>query len=123
MDKEAKAFRREVHRQLGRRGPGLRYSAELRDRAIAYLAKAKSRGDSIATAATDLDLPVNTLSRWAARSNGAASERPEPAFQEIRIEDPIPRSESDDLVVTGPGGIEVRGLDLGGVVALMKALA
>jgi len=122
MDKEAKAFRREVHRQLGRRGPGQRYPAELRDRALAYLARARSRGDSIATAATDLDLPLNTLGRWAAKSNGDACENPEPAFQEIRIEDPIPQTD-DHLVIAGPGGIEVRGLDLDGVVALMKALA
>ena len=75
MDKEAKAFRREVHRQLGRRGPGQRYPEELRSLALSYLSKARSRGESFASAATDLDLPVNTISRWAAGSNGAAEER------------------------------------------------
>ena len=122
MNQEAKAFRREVHRRVGRRGRGVRYPDDLRDQATSYLARARARGESLQSVATELDLPAETLRRW---TNGAKKpqDEAEAAFQEIRIVEETKPEPRGELVVTGPAGITVQGLDLDGVVALMQKLA
>jgi hypothetical protein len=107
---------------VGRRGRGVRYPDDLRDQATSYLARARARGESLQSVATELDLPAETLRRW---TDGAKrpQDEAEAAFQEIRIVEETRPEAGGELVVTGPAGITVRGLDLDGVVVLMQKLA
>lgn len=67
--------------------------------------------------ATDLGVATNTLDRWLKLD-------PEKKFRPVTVRAGGPASATKPaLVLHGPGGVRVEGLDAGGVAAILRALA
>jgi transposase len=114
--KEAAAFRDAV-RRAGRRGPGRRYPAELRRRGAEYLRARQTAGAPLSAILRELGVRRETLANWAAPAKAEAEKRP--LFVPVSVvETPAGR-----IVVHGPGGVRVEGLDVAGVADLLRRLA
>ena len=121
MDHErAAAEFRAAARRAGPRGAGRRYPAKPRRVATEYLGQRQASGVAVSTIARELGVKRHTLLAWAAASMGAAA-RPE--FLPVRViadtDHGAPRS---TIVVHGPGGLRIEGLDVAGVIALLRGL-
>jgi hypothetical protein len=112
--KEAAAFRDAVKR-AGKRGPGKRYPAELRRRGVEYLRARQAAGAPLSAVLRELGLRRETLAGWSAPEEAEK----QPRFVPVAIvEAPAGR-----IVVHGPGGLRVVGLDVAGVAELLRRLA
>ena len=111
--REAANLRTELGR-LTQRGRGRAYPEALRLRAIAYVEARRAEGAATRTAGEEIGMDWRTLLRWAPRARAAAFER-----VLIRENTPIPVTA---LIVHGPGGIRIEGLDLAGVAELVRRL-
>jgi transposase len=111
--KEAAAFRAAVGR-AGKRGPGRRYPAELRRRGAAYLRARQAAGARLSVVLRELGVRRETLARW---SKPAAEARPR--FVPVAVVE----APGGRVVVHGPAGVRVEGLDVAGVAELLRRLA
>jgi transposase len=112
--KEAAAFREAV-RRAGRRGPGRRYPPELRRRGAAYLRARQAAGAPLSVVLRELGMRRETLAGWASPAEPEARARFVPVTV---VEAPAGR-----IVVHGPGGLRIEGLDVAGVADLFRRLA
>lgn len=112
--KEAAAFRDAV-RRTGKRGPGKRYPAELRQRGVEYLRARQAAGAPLSAVLRELGLRRETLAGWSTPEEIEGR----PRFVPVAVvETPAGR-----IVVHGPGGLRVEGLDVAGVAELLRRLA
>jgi hypothetical protein len=111
--KEAAAFKEAV-RRAGRRGAGRRYPAEVRQRGAAYLAARKAAGAPMSAVLRELGLRRDTLVRWI----GPGEPKARPRFVPVAVVE-----EPAGIVVHGPCGVRVEGLDIAGVAELLRRLA
>ena len=108
-------------------GRGRRYPPEARRRILALTHRLHAQGLSRADIARALDISDKTLQRWI-REGETTTRRgeslPEPIpLRPVMVEPrsvPAPR---DQLVVVSPTGYVVEGLDLDGVVTLLRKLS
>jgi transposase len=114
FEKEAAAFRAAV-RQAGRRGAGRRYPAVVRRQGAAYLAARRAAGATVSTVTRELAIRRDTLLGWA-RPAGAQSK---PRFMPVAVVE----ERASRIVVHGPHGVRVEGLDVAGVAELLRRLA
>lgn len=112
--KEATAFRNAV-RRAGRRGPGRRYPAELRRRGAEYLRARQAGGAPLSAVLRELGMRRETLAGWAAPAEPKARRRFVPVT--------VMKAPAGRIVVHGPGGVRVEGLDVAGVADLLRRLA
>ena len=114
FEKAAAAFREAV-RRAGRRGAGRRYPAELRRQGAAYLVARRAAGAKTSAVLRELCVRRDTLAGWSKRAGAIAK----PRFVPVRVvEGPATR-----IVIHGPLGLRVEGLDLAGVAELLRRLA
>lgn len=114
IEREAAAFREAV-RRAGKRGPGKRYPAELQRRGAEYLRVRRAAGAPLSAVLRELGMRRETLAGWGA----PPAPKETPRFVPVTVvETPAGR-----LVVHGPGGVRVEGLDLAGVAELLRRLA
>jgi hypothetical protein len=102
----------ELRRRLrahGRAGRGNPYPAELRRAVVAFVDESKRDGISAGACAKSLGIAAQTVARW----------REEIAFVRVEVDTSAPAA----LVVRGPCGVSVEGLDLGTIAALLRKLA
>lgn len=112
--KEAAAFREAV-RRAGRRGPGRRYPPDLRRRGAEYLRARQAAGAPLSAVLRELGVRRETLVGWAA----PASVKTKPRFVPVTVmEAPAGR-----IVVHGPGGVRIEGLDVAGVAEILRRLS
>lgn len=110
-------FRRQLQSSVGPRGPGRRYPAELRTEALEIAAARRKTGASTRAVAKELGIPEVTLKRWAESAGDLRCEGRAP-FHEVTVRgDPPPRP-----VLVLPNGARVEGLDIDGVVELIRRL-
>jgi len=102
-------------RRLGRRGNGTRYPALLRQRGAEYLRARRGSGTPLGTVARELGVGGGTLLRWAAEARGRAGA----AFIPVRVTAP---PVATGMVVHGPGGLRIEGLDVATLVELLRRL-
>ena len=111
--KEAAAFRDAV-RRAGRRGPGRRYPVELRRRGAEYLRARQAVGAPLSAILRELGVRRATLAGWAAPAKADTK----PRFVPVSVIE-----EATRIVVHGPRGVRIEGLDLAGVADLLRRLA
>ena len=112
-EKEAAVFRVAV-RRAGRRGAGLRYPAAVRAQGAAYLAARRAAGATVSAVTRELGIRRHTLQGWARPRAQEA-----PRFVPVSVvEEPAGR-----IVVHGPGGVRVEGLDVASLAELLRRLA
>ena len=111
--------RREALRE---QGGGFRVPEELREVAVRFTHWAFEAGESLGSAAAELEVSRATLERWLAKEPAAA-----PALREVVIADAEADLElscgDSRLALVTPAGYRIEGLALGEVVEVLRALA
>ena len=98
-----------------RSGVGRAYPIALRRAAAAHGISARDRGAPLTVVAAALGLPPITLQRWIQREGASM-------FRSAVVVEPA-APPSSPLVVHGPRGLRVEGLDVAGVAELLRRLA
>ena len=99
---------------------GRRYSKEMRERILGYIEERHDEGVSRTRACDELGLDWGNVHRW---KKGRAP-RPATSFRRVRVvatPEPV-AARAPHLVVHGPGGLRVEGLDVQDVVELLRRL-
>jgi len=115
-----------------------RFSAAFREQVIALAKEKRAAGTPVVQTASEVGLHVRTIRRWLRGIPKRAGDRaprkaagtaPKRHFRRVtvapeRIEEPVPSapSQAAELVVI-VGSLRIEGLDLDGVVRLVRALA
>lgn len=112
-------FRKAVA-EAGERGRTTAYPLELRAIAVAYVEARTAQGVNGMAACRELGIGRDTFLRW--RRSLATPPRPEdlPSFRPVEIAAP---AAATALVVHGPLGLRIEGLDLASLAALLRTLA
>ena len=113
-------LRSQARQFTNRRKPtGTRYSAAFRVEVVSVARARAAEGVPVARIARELGLRTQTLALWLRRTLV-------PKLRAVRVErDPRPApvvSESRPVVVT-PSGVRIEGLDLDGLVRVVRSLA
>jgi len=120
MDEAANLFRERVAAmRAGRRRCS--YPEELRAEALSYVEAARSRGVSFVHAAAALGVDRSNLRTWGARRRGAA-------LRVVRVVDAVDAATAPifikaNIVVHGPSGMRIEGLDVTSLATLMRSLS
>ena len=121
MEKRAEGFREAVTKQ-GPRGRTTPYPKNLRDEAVGYAEERRAQGATWGGIAEELNIGVDSLTKWAR----AAETRPAaPGFRQVALaqEAVVARAVGSGLVVHGPGGVRVEGLDVASLAELLRRLS
>ena len=112
MDEAVRQFRRQASRELGhRQGAERRYSAPLRQAAVAYWRQREAAGDGLAGVAHTLGVAPVSLRRWAQGDR----------FEAVRVV-PDAGPASGLAVIVDRAHVRIEGLDLATAVALITQL-
>jgi hypothetical protein len=117
LEKLVAEFRAAV-RRAGPRGAGRRYPPALRRMAVEYFRRRRAAGTSVEAISRELGVKRHTIVGWTAMPEVAATA---PTFVPVSVvaDPPVgPR-----IVVLGPGGLRIEGLDLAEVAELLRRLA
>lgn len=119
MDLETLAveFRAAV-RRAGPRGAGRRYPPSARQMATEYFRRRRAAGVAISEISRELGVKRHTLVGWT-----LASEVPAKVSRFLPVNVVADAHAVSTIVVLGPGGVRVEGLDLAGVAELLRRLA
>ncbi len=110
MDEAVRRFRQQAHRELGdRQGAERRYSAGLRQQAVAYWRARETAGDGVRTVAAALGLGPVSLRRWAQDAR----------LRPVRVIEAAPTRPARLVVVVDAAGVRVEGADLETAVQLV----
>jgi transposase len=106
--------------RLARTAVGRRYSDEMRQRILEYIEERHGEGVGRTRACDELGLDWGNVNRW----RRGRARKPATAFRRVRVVAPTePRAAAEArIVVHGPGGLRVEGLDVEGVVDLLRRL-
>jgi transposase len=115
MEEAARSFRERVAAFRGARRR-CRYPNGLRQEALAFVDTARRGGMSFGDAAAALGVDRSVLSSW--RTGPRA-----PAMRAVEVVAAPVAPSGASIVVHGPGGIRVEGLDLAALAALMRSLS
>ena len=121
----ARRLRSQARQFENRRKPtGTRYSPAFRAEVVTHAHAEVRKGVAVARIACDLGLRPKTLTLWMRRM-------PASKLRAVRVEHdprpgPMPAAEAIPerrAVIVTPSGVRVEGLDLDGIVQLMRSLA
>jgi len=99
--------------KLGPRGRGRAYPKGLMGKLLSYTLARRRQGAKIVEVAAELGMKFHTLARW------LGEKQPAVGFERVEVVAP-PSARS--LVVHGPRGLRIEGLDLVGVAELVRRL-
>jgi hypothetical protein len=97
-------------RAAGPRTRGRRFGAAAKTRIAAHVRERRAAGERLSAISTELGIPEETLSRWCRRPSG---------FVTVEVQS----QRASALVVRGPRGLVIEGLDLDQVAELVRRLA
>jgi hypothetical protein len=124
-EQQAAAIRAEVSRIEGRRGRGKAYPLSLRRKAVSYYSARREQGASQRDIGLELGICFQTLHRWAMQLD-VTPHVPTlaPSFERVEVIDlPASAPRRGPLVVRGPGGLLIEGLDMDSLVELVRRLS
>lgn len=117
------AFRSAVA-ALGDRVRTTPYPAELRAQAVSHLEERKASGLSMSAAARELGLSVDSLRSWTGEKDRADDARTQrSSVRAVNIVPETAAARGSSIVVHGPLGLRIEGLDIGAVATLVKELS
>lgn len=120
MDREARTFRRDAARHIGARtGTAIRYTPDLRRRAVGIARRRRRAGVAVAAIARELGLRAHALRLW------LQVPRTRPRLRRIAVAaGPVSTTPAAGLsVLVTAQGVRVDGLDLATLVTLLRGLA
>lgn len=101
--------------ELGPRGRGRVYPKGLLARLLSYTVARRRQGATIVQIAAELGLKDKTLSRW------FGSKRRSSGFERVEVvERPTAAAAAQAIIVHGPRGLRIEGLDLAAVADLVR---
>ena len=115
MDNMREELRVELSK-LGPRGRGRGYPTGLLEKLLSYTVARRRQGATIVEVALEVGISFRTLGRWLGERKGAAG------FERVKVV-AAPRASSSSaaaIVVHGPRGLRIEGLDLGAVAELVR---
>jgi transposase len=116
MESVGKELKHELS-TLGPRGRGRPYPKGLLEKLLSYTVARRRQGASVLEVAAELGMNWRTLTRWVGEKKAARR------FERVEVvATPTPAS-ARALVVHGPRGLRIEGLDLAGLVELMRRVA
>lgn len=113
MDETLRALRKRAREENRRSEKRRRYSRELREEAVAYVARRKREGASVERIASELGVSSVSLSRWSRAMGNTKSLVP------VEI---IANEEGSRLSLLTPRGYRVEGLSEASAVRLVERL-
>ncbi len=120
MDREARTFRHDAARHIGdRTGTAIRFTPDLRRRAVGIARRRRQAGIAVAAIARDLGLRPEALRLW------LQAPRSRPRLRRVAVTttpEPVAPTSGLSVLVT-PQGVRVDGLDLATLVTLLRGLA
>jgi transposase-like protein len=119
VEKRAEEFRESV-KKLGARGRTTPYPAELRNEAVDYARERRGQGATWSLIAQELGLGIDSLTRWVELAGGRDDAQP---FRRVALKVGEPPAAAGTLVLHGPGGVRVEGLDVATVAELLRRLS
>lgn len=111
---DGKSLREEL-RLVERHGRGRPYPKDLRRRAAAFGVLRARQGAALHAIAQELGIADRTLARWLMASSSS--------FVAVEVTDEHRTAASHAIVVHGPRGIRIEGLDVAQVATLLRSLA
>jgi hypothetical protein len=102
--------------QLGPRGRGRAYPKGLLQKLLSYTVARRRQGATIVEVASEVGISFRTLGRWLGERKSKAG------FERVEVV-AVPRPASSTaavIVVHGPCGLRIEGLDLAGVAELVR---
>lgn len=125
MEQQAAAIRAESSRIEGRRGRGKAYPPALKLKAASYYSTRRAQGASQRDIGLELGISWQALQRWATQLDVTPlvpSLAPEFGRVEV-IDIPASAHSTGTLLVRGPAGLVIEGLDLDTLVELVRRLS
>lgn len=118
MDVEAREFRQAAARHIGtRRGTAIRYTAALRQRALVFTERRQRSCVPVAAIARELGVRPRLLRLW------LKEPQVKPRLRRVTLENAsAPVATMTPTLVT-PHGFRVEGLDVAGLITLLRGLA
>jgi len=108
-------------------GRGRRYPKRLQRRVVEYYRLRSSQGLSDGEIAAELGIPSKTIVRWHEHTPLPASVTvPAPVFEPVHIVEPtaaVANAARGPIVVRGPAGLCIEGLDLESLTELVRRLS
>lgn len=101
--------------KLGEMGRGTRYPRALLEKILSYTVARRRQGATLLAVGGELGMNWKTLARWVGERKTASR------FERVQVAVPAAVAPST-LVVHGPRGLRIEGLDVGGVVELVRRL-
>lgn len=123
MEEEAAAIRAEVGALVGRRGRGNPYPEKLRRRAIEYFRARRKQEISPAKISLELGIGIPTLRNWTSTKNTRAIEMASAGFEQLEVINTQHCPTPARLVVHGPAGLCIEGLDINTLAELIRRLS
>lgn len=105
----------------GRGGRGRAYPVALRRLAVAYFVQRRDEGAAVDEIGPEIGLSSSTLSRWEQDMRG--QDEPSQGFEVVHVVEEAAKAPARGLVVHGPSGLRVEGLDLDGLAELLRRLS
>lgn len=117
MDSDAREFRQAAARHIGKRtGTAIRYTAALRRQALSFAERRRRSGVAVAAIARELGLRPRALRLW------LKEPQVKPRLRRVTLENSsTPPFTAAPTLVT-PYGFRVEGLDVAGLVTLLRGL-
>ena len=113
MEEQREELRRELS-ALGPRGRGKPYPKGLLEKILSYTVARRRQGAELLTVGAELGISWKMLGRWlGARKSG-------PRFERVQVAAPPVAMQT--LIVHGPRGLRIEGLDVVGVAELVRRL-
>jgi transposase len=103
--------------KLGPRGRGRPYPKGLLENLLSYTVARRRQGAKLVEVAAELGMKFHTLSRW------LGEKRPAARFERVKVVAAPTPPASCTLIVHGPRGLRIEGLDLASVVELVRRVA
>jgi transposase len=103
--------------KLGPRGRGRPYPKGLLENLLSYTVARRRQGAKVVEVATELGMKFHTLSRW------LGEKRPTKRFDRVDVVTAPATATPRTLIVHGPRGLRIEGLDLAGVAELVRRVA
>lgn len=101
--------------KLGEMGRGKRYPRPLLEKMLSYTVARRRQGATLLAVGGELGMNWKTLARW-------VGERKAARFERVQVAAPAAVAATPSLIVHGPRGLRIEGLDVGGVAELVRRL-
>jgi hypothetical protein len=118
MDEQQTAARvRAQVRALGTRGRGRRYPVALRRQVLAYVATRRAQGTTLRAASREVDMSWRTVEHWLHDGKD-----PKAVLRPVTVTSSVAVERVASIVVHGPHGLRIEGLDVRQIAELLARL-